>query len=483
MQFSSPYLTITNQLASLGVKPKYITDLDSATTALRATAKFLHGKELRSGGFAPSLAASITDAVSYLPKELGKNLSTRSGWLSASSPNVVNDVRAETMSQWVVNQYPQRRYPAAVIGSSNGAAVHLCAALGIPWLPQTLLISLRHPVDPDEPKQELEWAKAPAQQLLAKNPDLCVYQMHDPNQDRLKVPRVTYFRLKRTRLGTQFQQFLQQNLEPGATLFLLECQYSWLSTQVSDRHVFQFGGKGKLAPDDYFQHSQQIADFLQQNGSQHRYWEPPTPDGRLPESEWGFEGALRDDVEQFARQHGFRVRRIVFDFPQDLSPLVADLYRWWYQERGLPSDRLLVESFVYLQPWLALRLGLVPFWTVFNDRMSAERLNNYLDTAKPYDEIYMTLFSNGLKALGQASIEEWQSILSRARTRGQFIGVNQQTYPGDLASYTRHYTDLKKLEERYPIPESLTIQQLDKFLSQAGARYPVQWIDRYCQVN
>ncbi|URD48388.1 hypothetical protein [Chroococcidiopsis sp. CCNUC1] len=125
----------------------------------------------------------------------------------------------------------------------------------------------------------------------------------------------------------------------------------------------------------------------------------------------------------------------------------------------------------------------MPFWTVFNDRMSAERLNNYLDTAKPYDEIYMTLFSNGLKALGQASIEEWQSILSRARTRGQFIGVNQQTYPGDLASYTRHYTDLKKLEERYPIPESLTIQQLDKFLSQAGARYPVQWIDRCCQVN
>jgi hypothetical protein len=186
MEFPSPYLTITNRLASLGVKPKYITDLDSATTALRAIAKYLHAKELRSGGFAPSLVASITDAVSYLPKQLGKNLSTWSGWMSASSPSVLDDVQAETISEWIVNQYPQRRYPAVTIGSSNGAAVHLCAALGIPWLPETLLISLRHPVDPDEPKQELEWAKAPAQQLLAKNPDLCVYQNARPEPGSLK---------------------------------------------------------------------------------------------------------------------------------------------------------------------------------------------------------------------------------------------------------------------------------------------------------
>jgi hypothetical protein len=477
MQFPSTYSAMIELLASLGVKPNYITDLDSATTALRANAKYLHGKELRSGGFAPSLVASLTNAVSHLPKQLGQTLSTWSGWMSASSPSILDDVQAETISRWVVNQYPRRRYPAVMIGSSNGAAVHLGAALGIPWLPQTLLISLRHPVDPDEPKQELEWAKAPAQRLLARNPDLWVYQMHDPNQDRLKVPRVTYFRIKRARLGTRFKQFLTENLEPGATLFLLECQYNWLSTHVADRHVFQFGGKGELAPEDYFQNSQQISDFLQQQGSSHRYWEPPAPDGRLPESEWGFEPALRQDVEQFARQYGFRIRRIVFDYPQDLSPLVADLYRWWYQERGLPSDRLLVESFVYLQPWWALRLGLVPFWTVFNDRMSAMRLNNYLDTAKPYDEIYMTLFSNGLRALGQASLDEWRSILSRARDRGQFIGVNEQTYPGDLGSYTRHYTDLKKLDRRYPMPEPLTLQQLDSFLAQAGDRYSARWID------
>lgn len=473
MHFPSPYPIITKQLVSLGIKPRYITELDSATVTLRGTAQYLHGKDLRAGGIAPSLAASLANAVSYLPKQVLDTLTTLGGWMSASSPRVVDSVQAEIISEWVVNQYPRRQYPAVMIGSSNGAAVHLCAALGIPWLPQTLLISMRHSVDPDEPKQELEWAKAPAQRLLTNNPDLWVYQMHDPNQDRLKVPRVTYFRIKRTRLGTKFKQFLKDNLAPGGTIFLFECQYSWLSTRAGDRHVFQFGGKGELSPEEYFQDSQQIADFLERRGSKHRQWNPPAPDGWWPESEWGFEPALREDVEQFAREHGFRIRRIVFDFPQDLSPLVADLYRWWYQKRGLPSDRLLVESFVFLQPWWTLHLGLVPFWTVFNDQMSANRLNSYLNTTKPYDEIYANLFSNGLQALGQASIDQWRSILSQARKHGQFIGVNEQKYPGDMASFIRYHSELKKLDTRYPIPKPLNLQQFDNFLAQADNHYSV----------
>ncbi|MDV2994605.1 MAG: hypothetical protein N4J56_004259 [Chroococcidiopsis sp. SAG 2025] len=186
MHFSSAYAAIAERLASLGVKPQYITELDSATVALRAVAKYLHGKELRSGGIASPLAATFLNTLSQLPRQVINPLTTWAGWLDASSPSVVNSIREETISHWVVSQYPQRNYPAAIIGSTNGAAVHLCAALGIPWLPQTMLSCLRHSVDPDEPRQELEWAKAPVQRLLERNPNLAVYQMHDPNQDRLK---------------------------------------------------------------------------------------------------------------------------------------------------------------------------------------------------------------------------------------------------------------------------------------------------------
>lgn len=166
MKFPSPHPIITNLLVSLGVRPHYIIGLDSATAALRATAKYLQGKELRSGDIAPGLFASLLNAASYLPDRWIETFSTFSGWADASSPRVLDEIRAETMSHWIVKQYPKRRYPAAMIGSSNGVAVHLCAALGIPYLPQTLLTCVRHSSDLDDPKQKLEWAKAKVQRLL-----------------------------------------------------------------------------------------------------------------------------------------------------------------------------------------------------------------------------------------------------------------------------------------------------------------------------
>lgn len=488
MKSSSPLTigkTVGDILAAFGRKPRYIVDLDSATTELHAVANFLHGKDLPSGGLVPPLKTLGGEAVSNLPNLAVETASTWAGWMNASSPDVLDSVRAETMSRWVLSQYPRQQYPAAMIGSSNGAAVHLCTALGIPWLPQTLLLCLRHTHDPDAPKQVMEWAKVAAQPLLRNNPDVCLYQMHDPNQDRVKVPRVAYFRLKRTRLGERYKQFLVENLAPGATIFLLDCQYTWLATQVGDRHFFQVGGAGFLSSEDYFDHSPQIAEFLKQHNSAHQYWDVPTPDGRFPESEWGFDPALQQDVEEFADQHGYRVRRIAFEYPQDLSPFVSDLYRWWYQERNLlsvgnvsPANRILVESFVYQQPWWALRLGLVPYWATFNDRRSVAQLNDYLEHTNPFDEIYMNLFSNGIQGLGQASIEEWRSMFNWARKCGQFVGVNEQTYPGDLASFTNHYTQVKKLDGRYPMPAPLTLPQLDTFLEQMGDRYSVRWLEQ-----
>jgi hypothetical protein len=120
-------------------------------------------------------------------------------------------------------------HPAVLVGSLKGAAVHLVAALGVPWLPQTLLIPVRQRgVHPDEPAEDLRAMVEPVTRLLAANPEL--------------VLRYT---------------------------------------------------------------------------------------------------------------HGNRVRRIVFEQPEDLSPLVTDLCR------GTAAERLLVESFILPEPWWALHGGAV----------------------------------------------------------------------------------------------------------------------------
>ena len=94
-------------------------------------------------------------------------------------------MRAEEIARWASDLYPRRTYPALAIGSSNGALVHLYAALGIPWLPQTILIPVRQNVaGPDQPKEAMAFGAEHAPRLLAANPELQLHHMHDPNQDR-----------------------------------------------------------------------------------------------------------------------------------------------------------------------------------------------------------------------------------------------------------------------------------------------------------
>jgi hypothetical protein len=141
------------------------------------------------------------------------------------------------------------------------------------------------------------------------------------------------------------------------------------------------------------------------------------------EAEWGFEAALRDDVERLAGQQGWRVVRLIFEQPEDLSPVVADLYRQWHRERGVDERRLLVESFILMEPYWALRTGSVPFWMVFNKEPSAQALTRYLDRTEPFDEIAMMLFSHGVGVGGARSN---RAVARAARTRAQARSLHRR---------------------------------------------------------
>src|SRR5215204_931993 len=383
---------------------------------LRALGNYLRGEDFPMIGSMPRsvepLMKALVAVVNGLPRRVREEVYTWSGRSEAVPPKRLEQVRAEDISRWVVSHYPRRRYPAAVIGSSNGALVHLYCALGIPWLPQTFLVPVRRSgVHPDEPVEELQWGREPARVLLAANPELQLHHMFDPNQDRLMARRMSYFRVKRLQLGNTYERFLEGTLADGATLFV---------------------------------------------------------------AEWGFEPALREDIERFAREKGYRMRRVVFEEPEDPSPLVADLYRWWYEEYGLPTNRLLVESFILMEPWWALRTGSVPFWMVFNTESSADRLERYLEVADPYDYIHLMLFSHGVDSVGLAPIERWRSEVRRARKHGGFVGVDERRFPRDFATFVRYHTDLKKIPARLPMPEPLSLSRLDAFLDRSGDRYPVR---------
>lgn len=269
---------------------------------------------------------------------------------------------------------------------------------------------------------------------------------------------------------------LEKTLPRGGTIFLVECQQTWPTTKVDTRHIFQFGAVGGTKPEEYLYGSERVEEYLKRYQVPKTRWDAPLPDGETPEAEWGFEETLREDVENFARDRGYQVQRIIFKQPDDLSPFVAQLYRWWYKQRGIGANRLLIESFILQEPMWALRTGSVPFWMTFNMEPSLHRIKNYLEETNPYDEIYLMLFSHGVEAVGLPTIEQWSQVFKYARKRGEFVGT-QEDFPRNFPALIQYNTELQRLiPARYPLPGALSLEQLDKFIAQEGDRFSVQWV-------
>ena len=379
------------------------------------------------------------------------------------------------IADWATRLYPQRRYPAVMIGSSNGALIHLAAALGVPWLPQTFLTLVHQTgVHPDEPVQAMEAGRNAARHFLAANPDVQLHHMHDPNQDRLMLAYITYFRWKYRRLPQAYRDFIARSLEPDGTVIIVDCERQWPTTRVDDRYLFQFGAVGGPTTDEYFHGSERVEAYLARCGSHRRAWLPPPPDGERPEAEWGFEPALREDIAELARQQGYRLVLLHFEQPEHLSPLVADFYRAWYRERGLPSNRLLVESFILMEPYWTLRTGAVPYWMEFNMQPSLDRVRRYLAESEPFDHIQLMLFAHGVNSVGLPPIQDWKAVLELARESGSFVGVDEKAYPAHFAAFGRYHAELHKVPARCPMPGPLSLDPFVHFLKAAGERYPVR---------
>lgn len=445
---------------------------------LHAVAQFLHGKDFPALGLSTQLRP-LAIAANALPEKLRETAFAWSGWAEATQPKKLLEVQAEDMARWATYAYPQRRYPAVVIGSSSGALVHLCTALQIPWLPQTLLIPVRMPIrSSGEPQKRLDLCREWGEDLLRRNPQLQLHHMHDPNQDHLMLQHMEYFRVKRLQLGNAYKHFLRQVLEPNGTIILSECGLTWPVTSVSERYTFQFGALGGATPEEYRHGGSRVQAFLSRYGIPPEHWNSPAPDSEAPEAEWGFAPALREDAEQFAKANGYHLARLTFNSPEQLSPLVADFYRAWNAARGLPTNRMLVESFILLEPWWTMRLGAVPFWMTFNTEPSASWLETYLNKVEPFDELYMMLFAHGTESIGLAPIERWQAILKRARHIGQFAGVDEKRYPRDFAIFGRYHSSLLNISGRHPMPEALSLHEVSNFIQKEGGQYGIEWLEQ-----
>jgi hypothetical protein len=420
------------------VRPKRaVASFDSASTFLRVLAQHLHGTGSPALGLGPAARAvsGLLPVVNHAPRRAREALYIWSGWSEAIRQRHAGAVSTDEIAEWACARYPQRTYPAVVIGSSSGALTHLAALAGIPWLPQTFLVPVRHPrLDPDDPVTGMRELAGARDAFVAANPGVAVHHMHDANQDRLMIRRMGYFRYKYQQLPDAYATFLRERLAPGGTVVVADCQERWPTTTTGPRQVFQHGAVGDATPEEYAGGGERVAAFLAAQGAARRRWDPPEADGESPEAEWGFDTALLPGLEKLCRAHGWQLDRLAFPRADRLSGPVAELYRSWYGARGEAANRLLVSCFALIDAHLPLTRGLVPYWALFGTCDARNALDAYLRRSRSYDEIHLGLFSHGTDSIGRAHIEDWDSLLARAGRNGAYCGVDTAAYPQDFAS-------------------------------------------------
>jgi hypothetical protein len=404
------------------------------------------------------LVDALMIALNNLPRKPREQIYAFGGMAEGIKHSRAQALDFEAVTQWVVGQYPDRSVPAAFIGSSNGAMIHLAAAMGVPWLPQTFLCPVRAlGNDPDDPQLAFDKGLDTVARLLDADPRIAVHHMHDPNQDRLMLEQMTYFRLKFQRLPLAYREYLLRILPCGATLYVNRCNRQWPVTRTGSRSVFQFGATGGATEDEYFQGSPRVAEYLSRYGIERPRWDPPRATEYAPEAEWGFDPALLEDLQELARQRQWRLVEISYGDPEALSIPVAEIFRQWYAEQGVEARRLMVDSFLLGDPHTTMAIRAIPLWLLFGVEPSAQLLERYLSGYCGFDEVDLMLFSHGTEGVGFAPTERWLEALQKTRGIRRMIGVDAKRFPRDFATFTRFAKDLSQLQPRFVQPPPMSI--------------------------
>jgi hypothetical protein len=455
--------------------PPFVADFDSATGLVRSLGAALSHEPYLRLGRSP-LMGRVVHATRALPEAARSAIFARAGAAEAIPPSRLPEVDPEEFCGWVTDQYSRRRAAAVAIGSSNGAVVHLCAAMGIPWLPQTFLVPVRRHADPDDCVADAYFASDTSQALLAAQPGLSIHQMHDPNQDRLMVRHIAYFRMKMRALTATYARFLHQVLAPGGTIVIVDNGTRWPVTRRASRHVYQQGAVGGLVPMEYVDGGPRVDRFLAGQGAPTDRWDYPAVTEWAPEAEWGYESALTTDVRAFAARHGYRVARLRIESPDSMGPVVADLYRDWYAATGRPANRLLVETFICTEPGWTLATRTVPLWLTFGTEPALDVFSDYLDEHSDLAEIAITLFAHGVRSAGYAAADRWLHVARRHGATAALADVDAQKWPSDFATLSSYADALHELAARGRYPEPLSVADAASEISRHGPSRGVEWI-------
>jgi hypothetical protein len=405
-----------------------------------------------------------------LPAELRRSALAADRTAEAVPLGLVDQVDADAVARWMTGRYPAGAWPAVVLGSAHGAAAHLAAALGAPWLPTAFTLTVPWPGGSvgDWPGA-MEWGAKIADLILAANPDVTVRQVHDPVRQGALCGVTVTLHVRWRRLPPAYHEFLRSGLGRGGSALLLRDTRSWPVVELTDRHSFQLGSPaGGHRHDDQTMDNPSFRRLVHSVGGDH--WPTPALDTPARYAEMAGDPELERELRRLAPEIGRPLHRVLYPGPEMLSACVADLYRDWLRGNGHDGDACVVETGRLLDPWRVLVSGLVPYWCESAARPAVDGAEWWLAGSSSFGAVTILPEAPGTTFETHAGAAQWRAIAAFARDARYLNRQALSRYPL-LPLPVSHAADVLRLRHGPTgFPETLPFGQAMAALRQSGSR-------------
>ena len=388
-------------------------------TLLEAAARAVRGQDCRGLDRVPTLGQRPSDREGIRLEALGYDAAEE-----ALPIGLVARLDADAVASWVVEHYPAGDYPAAVLGSAHGAAVHLAAALGAPWLPSGFTVTVPWPGGTaGDWESAMDWGGVVADAVVAANPEVSVRQVHDPVQRGPLCGTTITLHIRWRALPPAYRSFLARRMAAGATTLMVRDIRTWPVLDLAPGHSFQLGSPvSGWSPDDYTLDNPLFRRTL--SGLDEGSWVTPYLDAPRRCADQAGESGFDHDLRRCASP----VHRVLYARPQALSVFVAEVYRRRLAASG-GGRHCAVTSGTLVDPGLVLAAGLVPYWCESASRQAADAAEWWLAGSAAFDAVTVVPQPPGLRCEAHAGAEQWRSVAGFARDHAAVDPVALSRYP------------------------------------------------------
>jgi hypothetical protein len=379
----------------------------------------------------------------------------------------IHQIDAEAVAAWMVDHYAESAYPAVVLGSPHGAAVHMAVACGAAWLPTSFTLTAPWPSGAaGDWVAAMAWGTRLAKRILARNPQVAVRQVHDPVLRGSLCGATVSLQVRWRTLPAAYRRFLRSRLTPDGVAVIVRDLRTWPVLDGPPGYGFQIGSPATgWRPDDFTMAEPSFERLLHSIGVDD--WPDLERGSPLQYADTSGEPRLESELREVGADIGRNVHRMLYRDPQALSASVADLYRAWLKP-GNGGRRCFVGTGRMMDPWQTIAAGSVPYWCETSSRTVTDAAQRWLAGSEPFDEINVLPEPPGTLQDEMATLTHWRSVAAFARRHGTVDNRIAARYPL-LPTAPRHATwVLSTSAPAGPPPAPMSATKVVRHLIQTG---------------